>query len=248
MYPNQPGDQPQQPPTPPAPQGGVPPQPTQPVHTYVQPGGQPPAAPNLTPGGMASIDYLNQIAPQRKRGLNFSPKQLLLLGGALLLALGVLAAYFISNASGPNLTALSQSLIARSSSIEEATKESQGNIQGRELSTLNSSLSIQLTSTSSSLNQTFTNAGINVAKIDKSIIEAESNAELLGKLQDARLSGTFDRVYLREMSYELEMLLVLINDAHTRSRDETMRTDLETAYKNLDTLRTRMVEIGTASE
>lgn len=236
MQPNQPGQQPNQ--TPPNP-----PQPASP--TYAQPTQYPqqPAQP-LTPNGMPSIDYLNQIAPKQKHSLGFSPKQLILLGGGLALALGVMLTLIITNTSGPNLSELGQRLLARTNAIEEVAKESQDNIQTHDLSTLNSSLTLQLASTSSSLGQSLSAAGINASKPSKDVMAEESNAELLDKLKDARLHGNFDDVYKRELSYQLTMLMVLMNDTQTKTSSQTLKDDLESSHQSIKALHTRLDQIS----
>lgn len=215
---------------------------------YIQPSGQPntQAPPAPVPGGMPSIDYLNQIAPPQKISHGFTLKQLILLGGGLLVALGVFFAVLIVQSLGPDLTQSSQGLIARTDALEKVTTTSQRSIQTRDLSAFNSSLSIQLSSTSSSLKKAFAEAGIAVDKIDKSITEKENRSELLETLDDARLSGIFDRVYLREMSYEIDMLLVQISDIHERSDSSELKSHLESAYENIKPLHARLIELGSS--
>lgn len=224
---------PQQPYQPPKPHSG----------TYQQPT----AAPPPMPDGISSIDYLNQIAPEKKGGLGFSSKQIWLLGGGLLLALGAMLAVVLSNTGSPDTTTLAQQLSLRSTALEKVVKESQPNIQGRDLSTLNSSLSIQLTSASSSLAQATTEAGIKPGKPSKALIAQEDKTELLATLNDARLSGIFDRVYVRELTYELQMFLVLLSDTHDTTKNEGFKQQLSATYDSISALHTRLTELTSTS-
>jgi predicted outer membrane protein len=229
------------------------PQPQQPLQQPQQQWNQPsPTAyepqPSLVPDGIASIDYLNQISTHKNRGTGFSKKQLFLLGGLLMLAVGALMAFMLSNKSAPNINALSQQIVLRTKSLSEVAKESQKNIKNQSLSTANSGLTIQLSSSSTSLAKTFTDLGVKTEKASPEITAAESNEELLKKLEDARLSGTFDRVYSREMSYNLQMTLSLINDIHARTNNADLKKQLEESYKNIEPLQKQIAEFtGTTS-
>jgi hypothetical protein len=208
----------------------APQQPTQPQPYYAD-------QPALVPEGMASIDYLEQIAAKPQNSGLFSRKQILLLGGLLLLAFGVLATFIAtSGGSGPNITQQSLTLVSQTEALSDVAKKSQPNVKNQSLSNTNSAAGIQLTSTASTLATAFGEVGIATDKPPKEIVAATSNAKLLEKLEDARLSGTFDRVYAREMSYELQKILLLMNDVHTRTNNAELKKKLEESYKNIEPL------------
>ena len=270
MYPNQPPQS--NPNQPPQPQGGgaMPPYPPQPAAAQPQqangypssyPQQQPQSQqftppqdqrqaqyyqeqPSLVPEGMASIDYLDKISSKQKKS-GFTRKQVAIFGGLLLAAFGVLAALMIANGGGgQNITEMSQTLVVRSNALAEVATESQPNTRNQSLSNTNSALAVQLRSAHSSLTTAFSGAGVSVEKPNKKIVEAESNQELLEKFEDARLSGTFDRVYSREMSYQIEKTMILINDIHARTNKQELKESLESVYGNLEPLQKQLSEFS----
>lgn len=230
------------------PQQQPPQQPTQWGQPVSQPLYQPQQQPQqLTPDGMASIDYLNQIATPKKNRFSLNRTQTLMLGGVLIVLFGILMVVLLSRSSGPSLTAKSQHFVARTAAITEVTKQSQKNIKSRDLSTLNSSLTIQMASAQSSLTEVFTEQGINTSKLDKKVLTAESNTALLDKLNDARLSGIFDRVYSREMSYELQNILITLKEFHSLSSNSKTKEQFESIYNNLEPLKKQIDEFSGAT-
>lgn len=169
------------------------------------------------------------------------------MGGLLVLAVGVLMAFMLSNSSAPNISTLSQQVVLRTKTLSETTKESQKNIKNQSLSTANSSLTIQLSSISTNLAKSFADAGVSTEKVSPEIVAAESNEELLKKLEDARLSGTFDRVYSRELSYQLQMTLTLMNDIHARTNNADLKKQLEESYKNIEPLQKQIADFSGAT-
>lgn len=262
MYPNDPNQPPTgtQPSTTP-PQPGVPPatpaqQPSmtpsapeqQPIDPWTMPS-QPQQysepRPSYTPNGMASIDYLNQISTKQKSKFGgFSRKQIGIAGAVILLLFGIIVAYTISNSLGPTGLEKAAQLVARTQSLAEVTSESQQNTKSSALSSLNSALSIQLNSTQHSLLEAFEPAGITNDSIGESTRASESNEELLEKLDNARLGGTFDRAYVREMSYQVEMLLILVKEVQSTAENEEVDKQLQAAIDNIEPLLKRLKEIG----
>ncbi len=196
-----------------------------------------------TPEGVAPIDYLNQIAA-KDTAKGFSRKQIALLGGILIVAFGAfLTMMLLSRAGGgQNVSQMGQILILRTNALAETAKNSQQNIKNQSLGNDNSALAVQLTSASATLSQTLSTAGINVKKTDKNVAAAEAanSEELQATLDDAHLSGTFDRVYAREMAYQLQTLLLLIDDINSRTSNQTFREQLEATRKNLEPIQKKL--------
>lgn len=200
------------------------------------------------PGGVSGIEYLDQIAPKTKQGLGgFSRKQVALFGGLLLLAFGTLAAVLLVNGSKPNIAALSQTAVAKTSALTEVSRQSQQNIKSGKLAAINSSLLIQLTGANTELTNAFAKAGVNTSKISKDIAASTSNATLLQKLDDARLNGTFDSVYSREMSYELTILLINLQSIYTTTNSASLKSYLENTYNNIQPLQKQLAAFNSGS-
>ena len=210
-----------------------------------QPSPQPLA--QTVPGGVSAIEYLDQIAPKTKQGLGgFTRKQVALFGGLLLLAFGTLAAFLLVNGSKPDIAALSQTAIAKTSALTDVSRQSQQNIKSGKLAAINSSLLIQLTGANTELSNAFAKAGVST-KISKEIAASASNATLLQKLNDARLNGTFDSVYSREMSYELTILLINLQSIYKTTGSASLKSYLESTYNNIQPLQKQLADFNSGT-
>ena len=230
----------------PAPQGGFPSQPQPQYQQTPSTLPQPSPSPSLAPDGMASIDYLNRIAAPQKRRFSLDNRQILIIGGILIIAMIGVLLLAIFRSSGPNMTTQAQHLVARTNALIEVTKKSQKSIKSRDLSVLNSGLTIQLTGAQTSLVEIFTNARINVNKIEKEILAVESNQKILDKFNDADLNSVFDRVYSREMSYELQNILITIKKFYNSTTDTKAKEQLESIYNTLEPLQKQLTEFNGA--
>lgn len=223
-------------------------QPQQTSQAYSQPviPGQPQA--QLTPEGVSSIDYLDQISYNQK-AVAFTKKQLTIIVLVLMIAVVVFVGLMLSNlgSSRQTPTEMGQSLLLRLQTTNQVVETAQDRIKNNNISNLNSTLSLQLASANSQLITAMAEVGIDTKKVDKAILAAESNEELVKKLEDAHLTGTFDRVYSREISYQLKTLMILMNDIHTRSSNQNVKTQLETAYKNIEPLQKQAEELSGSS-
>ncbi len=189
-----------------------------------------------------SIDYLNQIAPQGPPSKKFSTKQLLLIFGGLGIALIGFIAILVSN-SAPSNTQNMQRLGARLVSTAKVVEESQKNIKSGDLSSLNSTLRIDLKNTAAGM----IDYGIDGNKVEKAIAASEDSTELLEKLDDARLSGTFDRVYAREISFKLEMIVALMNQVHASTDNAKFKAYLESSFKSLEPLQKQFSDFSAST-
>jgi hypothetical protein len=201
----------------------------------------------LTPNGIAPIDYLDQIAPKSKASFGFSRKQIAIIGGVVIVGFIGFAIIALTQGGKPNISVLSQQLVARNAATTPVSKEAQQNIKSRELSAINSSLTIQLTNADTGLVNAFTKAGVNVTKISETVTAAESNATIKGKLEEARLNSVFDRVYSREMSYQLATILLQLKTIYETTGNAELKTYLETTYNNLDPLQKQLDAFSASS-
>ena len=241
----QPQAQPQAQPTEPSPQPSSPqaapstwaPQPTGTYNEVQVP---------LVPEGVAPIDYLDQIAPKPKASFGFSRKQVAIIGSVILVAFLGVAAAAIFKSSRPDISAQSQQVLTGVSITGTLTKNAQKNLRSRELSVLNSNVSIQLSNASTGLTKAFTDAGIDLSEM-KLAKEDETSADTVSKLEDARLNGVFDRVYAREMSFRLTTIMTQLDSIHQTTNNETLRDYLESTYKNLEPFQKQLEEYNAAA-
>jgi len=200
---------------------------------YPDPNQNPQQVPPQTPPPQPqySIDYLNQIAPQPQKKSLSSRSFLMLAGGGALAAIIVGILMLASGGSGP--TKSMQTFAARVQALEKITASAQKNINSNDLRGTNSNLTLFLANTDHNMTTPLANNSVDVKKLDKDIVAAEKGDALTAKLEDARLNAVFDRVYAREMSYQLTALETLMNSIYKGSKSKSMKDFLKTTDDSL---------------
>lgn len=192
-----------------------------------------------------SIDYLNQIAPQApKKGLSSKARLIVaILGGVTLLTIILM---IIAGLSKPH-TDDTQHLAARLQSSQKIVDTAQSNLHSSQLRGLNSNLSIYLTNANRDIATPLKNNGVNPAKLNKSIVTQENGAAITATLDDARLNAVYDRTYAREMTYQLETTMVLMQQIYRSTKSSSLKTFLQTEYDNLTPIQKGFAEFNDAT-
>lgn len=194
---------------------------------------QPPSAAPQQVG--SSLDYLNQIsAPAQQKTVN--PLVLWLgIGGFLLLLVGVVC--FALNSGGPNYKQRLTSFAQRVDALKTLVDESQATIQSTELRRENSALSLALTNTSRDAAEPLKKVGVKkLGKPAKTSTLTKEFTALSERLEDARLNTVFDRVYSREIAYELSTLRSETKSLRKASNSKSLGVFLDAAESNLGPL------------
>ena len=179
------------------------------------------------------VDYLNEIAPKQQ------PVQINrfavfgLIGGVLLLAFAIIMMMVNSQ---PNYTKQAQSTLARIETLQAATKEQQSRLTENELSSMNTTLTTSLGSMGTELKSSLKDAKIKTELVGDAKKTEKAYADKLSKtLEDAYLTGALDRVYAREMSYQLSILKSYLQKLKTASGNRKAIADyVATNSKTLD--------------
>lgn len=179
------------------------------------------------------VDYLNEIAPkqppvQMNRFAVFG-----LIGGVLLLAFAIIMMMVNSQ---PNYTKQAQSTLARIETLQAATKEQQSRLTENELSSMNTTLTTSLGSMGTELKSSLKDAKIKTELAGDAKKTEKAYSDKLSKtLEDAYLTGALDRVYAREMSYQLSILKSYLQKLKTASGNRKAIADyVATNSKTLD--------------
>ena len=193
---------------------------------------QSPQIPTPTPP-LAPTDYMNQIAPRTpKRPLGkLSIRQVLMVGGGLIIAVIILAIIVNTVAAGKRDPL--EHLSARLTSTQTVVTTAQANLKSSKLKSLNGNLTIYMTNTNRDVSKPLLLAGINTTKLSKAIVAGEATTALTARLEDARLNAVYDRTYAREMTYQLGTLLTLMKQIYNGSGNTELKTFLKSAYDNL---------------
>lgn len=194
---------------------------------------QPQSPPSPIPNP-SSADYLNQIAPQTPRRSPFKvgPKLFLIIGGVLTLLVIILSISLNSIAAGQRQPL--EKLAARLQSTETVVNDAQANLKSSQLRSLNSELKLFMANTNRDLSEPLKIAGVDVKKLSATTVKNEATTELTDRLEDARLNAVYDRTYAREMAYRLDTIITLMEQIYDTTTSTSLKTFLETTYKNLE--------------
>jgi len=182
-----------------------------------------------------SIDYLNQIAPPEKKPAMNNKMFFLVIGGGLLIAIvvGILA---LSSGSGGPKEQL-QTLSVRLGTLKTISDASQKSIKSGALRNANSNLQISLSNANRDIAEPLKANGITAEGVSEKVKKAENGEALTKKLEDARLNAVFDRIYAREMGFQLDKTITLMKTIHNSTSSKSLKTFLETTSTNLDPIK-----------
>lgn len=226
--------QPQQPYQPQPPQ--QPPQPYQPQGYPSQP--QPTAPqPQSFQQPQYSIDYLNQIAPQQHKPKTPLPRLIvpLLIGGVVLFLLMALFGA-LRGGSSANLPTVAMRLQA----LQTVADGAKSKIKSNQLRVTNSNLSLYLTNANRDIATPLKNTGADPAKIKPTAAIQADTDKLTSTLEDARLNAVYDRVYARNMDYQLTTLLLQMAQLKKATGSASTRSFIDTTSANLTTIQTQL--------
>ncbi len=179
------------------------------------------------------VDYLNEIAPKQQPVQVNRFAVFGLIGGVLLLAFAIVMMMVNSQ---PNYTKQAQSTLARIETLQAATKEQQSRLTENELSSMNTTLTTSLGSMGTELKSSLKDAKIKTELLGDAKKTEKAYSDKLSKtLEDAYLTGSLDRVYAREMSYQLSILKSYLQKLKTASGNRKAIADyVATNSKTLD--------------
>lgn len=190
------------------------------------------------------IDYLNQIATAPKKP-GIDRKMLLGISvGAVLLIILIIVIVAASSGKSDSL----QTLALRLQTTQKIASTAQKDIKSSSLRTINSSLGVYLTNTNRNIVEPLAKNKIDLKKVDKKTLAAESGTELSAILAEAKLNVKFDSTYAREMSYRLEKISVLMNTSYKTAKSTSLKTFLESSDKDLQVLKKEFADFNSSQE
>lgn len=180
--------------------------------------------------GQYAVDYLGGIAPTDSgstvslAGKRFSKKVLFIgIGGvaALLLA----GALLVLSPKPQAATTLNQSTLYVSMvDTADVTKDSSKKIKDSKLRALNSSLTALLNGSVKQMEDPLEKSGATPSQLSSSAKKPPYKDEKLrAKLEDARLLGTYDRVYVREIDLKVDTMLITMERVKKNNSRESMQ-------------------------
>lgn len=183
------------------------------------------------------IDYLDSISSASGSSSKKTSDKVffgVIIGGIIIaIVVGILALMGAGSTNPDNMEKLGIRLKALQTVVDSSRKTTVSS----SLRATNTSLSLVLTSANRDIDEQLTGLGLDPKKLNPKITAEESTEELTRRLESARLNGLFDRTYAREMSYQLETLLVLIRQVESNTNNEKTKDVLNTTYNNIEPLR-----------
>ncbi len=242
MYPQQPGQDPQppQPPQQPYPPAGVPPQPVDPLFTPI---------PESNPE--APIDYLDQMtreqaAAQKPKGTdplsflsNLTRLHVAIIGAVVLVIFIAIAAAAYFRGDPPDITGMNNRLTQRVAAQKSIADDAQKKIRNGRLAGLNTTLYVHLTGMQANLEKEL--AGTKDSA--KTVLKSKEHLATLEKLEDARLNGVYDRVYITEAQHALTQIEASITELMPYVTKEEVKTLLKDSQDKIKTYLTQLKEI-----
>lgn len=182
-----------------------------------------------------SVDYLNQIASPTQQSK--MPKHF----GLIAIILGIMVLLTVAIFIFGTLTATEETtpidVAVRLETLETVTRDSQENLSSGDLRSINSNLTLALTNSTRELEGFL---GADAKAVTKLAKDNPQGAELNKTLEDANLNAVMNRTYPREMAYELEVTLLMIEELEKGNISKSFadylaktRADLEPLYEQL---------------
>lgn len=204
--------------------------------------------PTPTPASSPSpIDYLNQITPKPPKRQLFKNKMTMIIFGLAGLVVLVLLVAIISAVLKPN-TSATQQLAAKLQATLTISTGAQKQLKSSLLRANNSNLQLYLTNINRDITAPLAKNGINTAKLDTSIVTAESGADITTRLENARLNANYDEVYASEMAYQLSSILTLIHQINTSTHNQSLKDLFKNADSDLDPLQTQFANYNSTQD
>lgn len=193
------------------------------------------------------IDYLDSIstAPKKPAGKVSDKMFFGIILGAVVILLAVVALIVLN--SGPNVKDDMARLSVNLENLQQISEDSKKTLVSSSIRATNANLLLALTNANRDIVDLLEFYEINPDKISDRITEEENVDELTEKLEDARLNGTPDRVYAREMNYELGTLLVLVQRLEDNAKVVEQKEYMSTLRSNLEPLQKQFADFKEAS-
>ena len=196
-----------------------------------------------------TTDYLDQIAVAPKQSEGPSIKKILIFGGIGIVA--VLTLFFVLSSltsnSISNTSRLAGKLYATNNVVSSSIKNKQ--IKDSKLRALNSTLSLTLENIIKETTSGFAAKGIKMEKMkeNKKILAVENSAEIEAILEEARLNGNFDEVYIIEMTHAITSLQLLMEQVSKDNISVEMRAALIKGVDDLTPLLEQFEALNTST-
>lgn len=202
---------------------------------------------------MNNKEYLDKIASENRpltprapgffgSKLNLSMTQLKIIGAVVIVITLFLFIAMIASSGDKNSERdyVDQAYL-RTKDLSEVIDNTRTQIRSSKLRSLAMSLKSILSETNYNLSSSLAN-DFGVKSVDKPAKQATATeedtviSELSDALEAARLNAVLDRVFAREFTYQISLLISIETDIINRTKKEPLKSSLETSRANLDAM------------
>lgn len=187
-----------------------------------------------------SQEFIRQInnAPE-KQPIN---TKFLIIGGVLLVAL--IAIVLLIMSAGASKPISVTKVLARTRSVEKITKDYHKLIDDTTLRSLNSSLTITLTNFNRD-GETYYKATATKEQLKQEAKSRDADlSEVTKALDTAELNNRFDRHYVIQMSYQIDLIIAEQEKLLARSENKDLITTLNQSLEDLRLIQTQLKELS----
>ncbi len=202
---------------------------------------------------MNNKDYLEKIAkdtrtgkPQKKGFLGAittlpATTKKLIIGGAIAVVVVMIIGLILGSGGDKNQERdLVDKISLRTESIMDGIDDYNKLVKSSELRSMGNSLKAVLQETNYAINtilkETFEAKNAKPAKEKTETDEGAITEEMMATLENGRLNGILDRVYTREMTYQIAMLISLEQETYNKTKKDILKEALTSSMSNLDKL------------
>ena len=192
----------------------------------------------------ALMPYLDKIAESNRPAkattgpFPFPPKVMIGLGIAVgVIFLIIIVASIFGGGDKDSEQSLVQKLNLRSTNLSRTIETYNRNVKSSKLRSMGSSLRTVLNETASRTTTILTE-DFNSKKSDKGAEESEKTyiEEVNTALENAKLNGLLDRDFVREMTYQIGLILSMESDILGKTKKDNLKEFLNSSYSNLESL------------
>lgn len=166
-----------------------------------------------------------------------SKKFILIAIGAFVAVVVAVILLFVIN-SRPSLADEIARAVQRQNQLVELTNSAQTSIQNSDLRKVNSDAYLFMISDLTELNTILKDAG--QKNVPKDIKQAETDTTTAPKLQDAKLTGRYDSVYVEVLNQKIDAQQALLSEINTKTTSPAKRQTLSKIYDKLETIQKQL--------
>ncbi|MDR0397634.1 MAG: hypothetical protein LBH36_00400 [Candidatus Nomurabacteria bacterium] len=195
-----------------------------------------PSVQPLPPEDQLGASYLDKISSKTvAKDSLFSGRMLVLIGILVCTIIGTIGIMIASGGESPKTS--SETLYLRATNLQKTATNYHKFLKSSSLRAANTTFQVQLTDLIQNLKSELEKINIKVDKIGKELKADESTRieKINDALEDSRLNVRLDRDYAKEMSFQLNLMISLMQKIE-KSAKKDYKTMLETARPKLQSI------------